>query len=169
MVGKNLCKSVQEPRLYSCHLKNKEQQKCFNDLFHVSLVHCAQGVWNLCPETRLAQNKKITRVWQPSIWFSSSFTAKQHSEQRDQNIPTWNLSFFFFALWCQKVGAGEGISHKVLHIKRGAVLSSAALVPLSCIKHREFFFAFTYEGWKIPSNISRLVQKGPFLPFWGNG
>lgn len=41
---------------------------------------------------------------------------------------------------------GRGGSHKVLHIKRGAVLSSAALVLVSCIKHGEFFFAFTYEG-----------------------
>lgn len=139
---------------------------CTFSTFHVSVLNCAQGVWNLCPETWLAQNKKShTPGSRPSG--SAPLLQRSNILRNGTKISRPEIWAFSFLLFDARRGAGEGISHKVLHIKRGAVLSSAALVLVSCIKHREFLFTFTYEGWKILATYPGLYKRGLFSPSEG--
>lgn len=152
------------------HKKIKDN-KSVEIIFFMSVcmfLNSTQEVRNLCHETLLAWNKNHTRLAAVHL-VQLLFYSEATFWETGPKYPDLKFELFLFCSLMPEGGGGGrgGVSHKVLHIKRGTVLSSATLVLVSCIKHREFFFTFTYEGWKILATYPGSYKRGLFSPSEG--
>lgn len=100
----------------------------------------------------------MIHFWQIAIWCCSS-TTKQFSDKQDQNIPSWNWSFFSFL-------SKSRISHKVLHIKSGAFFHLLACL-VKQYQTQEILSTFAYKGWKILATYPSVYKRGLFFPSEG--
>lgn len=112
--------------------------------------------------SRLESDLKNSNIITCSCYLAgacSSFSVKQFSEKQDQNIPTWNLSFFSSLF-------DAGVSHEVLHIKSGMFFHLLACL-VKQYQTQEILSTFTYKGREILATYPSLYKRGLFFPCEG--